>query len=281
MKKFLCAVDFSRGSVHALDYAIWMAKPFGADVELIWVDNSAESSGLAAISRDLRLEVKKQFDELIAASHQQHPEINLSYKLKRGKVYQEIAGYARSEGIDLIIAGSHGVSGFEQYWIGSNAYRIVSYAPVPTITIRTSYDISRPLRRIVLPIDSTPETLLKIEVAAMFARTFRAEVHVVALFSTTLRSLGKKVESNAEAACRMLKKEGLATFCESRSGENITHSTITFAEEVDADMIAIMTEKGTAQSSILLGHYAQQLINNAPVPVLSINAGIKSSKHES
>lgn len=273
MKKILCAVDFSAGSLHALDYAIKLACIFPADIEMVWVDNSTEASRLAAISRDVRLEVKKQFDELVEDKKGSCKNVSLSYKLKKGKVYQEIASLARAGNADLIVAGSHGVSGFEQHWIGSNAYRIVSHAPVPVITVRSSYEVSRGFNKIVLPIDSTSETKLKVPFTTSLAKEFGASIMVLALFSTNLRSLQRKVESNADAACKMIESEGVKVSCNKRSSGNITKSTIEFADEMDADMIAIMTEKESSSSSVFLGHYAQQMVNNSPVPVLSINAG--------
>jgi len=39
-----------------------------------------------------------------------------------------------------------------------------------------------------------------------------------------------------------------------------------------AEMIAITTEQETALSSVLLGQYAQHMVNNSPVPVLTINS---------
>ena len=38
-------------------------------------------------------------------------------------------------GAGLIITGSHGISGFEEYWIGSNAFKIVTYATCPVVTV--------------------------------------------------------------------------------------------------------------------------------------------------
>jgi hypothetical protein len=69
---------------------------------------------------------------------------------------------AKMTDADLIIAGTHGVTGFEQYWIGSNAYRIVSYAPCPVITVRFDFDFDNDIRNVVLPIDATPDTRQKV-----------------------------------------------------------------------------------------------------------------------
>jgi nucleotide-binding universal stress UspA family protein len=272
MKKILCAVDFSTGSLHALDYAVKMACRLEAEVEMVWVDNTAEASSLTAISKDLRLEVKKQFEELMSERQQACSSIKIEYKLKKGKVYREVSALASAGKADLIVAGSHGVSGFEQHWIGSNAFRIVSRAPVPVITVPLNYDIQRPVNKIVLPMDSTADTRLKVPVVIRFAKAFGAEMIVLALSSTDLLSLQKKVESNAAWACNEIEKAGQKASCERRKGKNITQTTIEFATETDADLIAIMTEKDSSTSSLMLGQYARQMVNNASVPVLSVNA---------
>lgn len=271
MKKILCAVDFSTGSIHALDYAVKIACHLKAEIEMVWVDNTVESSGLTAISKELRLEAKKQFEDLMSRHQKDCHQIRTSYKLKKGKVYREVASLAATGNADLIVAGSHGVSGFEQHWIGSNAYRIVSHAPVPVITVQQDYDIQRPIRKVILPIDSTADTLLKVPATLRFAQAFQSEIIVLALFSTDLSSLQKKVESNATRACAEIEKAGQKVSCDRRKGKNITLTTIEYATESDADLIAIMTEKESGSSTIMLGQFARQMVNNAPLPVLSVN----------
>lgn len=271
MKKIICALDFSTGALHALDYAFMVANAFEADIDMVWVDFAADASNLPAISRDLRLEVKRQFDEIMSARNKDLKSGNLSFKLKKGKVYQEVAAYAKAEQADLIIAGSHGVSGYEQFWIGSNAYRIVSYAPCPVITVRAAFDFSKGIQRIIMPIDSTSETITKVPFTAMLAREFGAEIHILALHSTPLVSLQKKVGRTVAEVAKLLKKGGIRHKEAAVQSDNITTAAIDYAVENKADLISIMTEKENSAANIMLGPYAQQMVNNAPIPVLSIN----------
>ena len=52
--------------------------------------------------------------------------------------------------------------------------------------------------------------------------------------------------------------------------KNVTQSTIDYAHSVNADMIAIMTEQESNLTSLILGNYAQQMINQSDIPVLSV-----------
>jgi nucleotide-binding universal stress UspA family protein len=57
-----------------------------------------------------------------------------------------------------------------------------------------------------------------------------------------------------------------------KESENITRTTIDYAESESADLIAIMTEQETTTANIFLGPYAQQMVNHSPVPVLSMRS---------
>ncbi len=39
---------------------------------------------------------------------------------------------------------------------------------------------------------------------------------------------------------------------------------------IDADLIAIMSEQNKKHSSLLLGPFAQQMVNHSPVPIISL-----------
>ena len=53
--------------------------------------------------------------------------------------------------------------------------------------------------------------------------------------------------------------------------DNLTLETIDYAKKIKANLISIMTEQETSPFNLLIGPYAQQMVNNSPIPVLSIN----------
>ena len=54
----------------------------------------------------------------------------------RGSPSMEIAGYAQSEKIDLIIMGTHGRSPMAHLLMGSVAEKVVRKAPCPVLIVR-------------------------------------------------------------------------------------------------------------------------------------------------
>ena len=52
--------------------------------------------------------------------------------------------------------------------------------------------------------------------------------------------------------------------------DNVTVDTLAYAETVNADMIAIMTEQESTFSNLLMGSFAQQMITQSRIPVLTV-----------
>lgn len=272
MNQIIVAIDFSKSSLHALKYAIFLANQMKSNVMMVWVDNLVTSESVFSdIGADTRDDAKKNLEEIL----EQHKNLlstgELTYKLRRGKVYYEMAQHARQTEARLIVTGTHGVSGFDEFLIGSNAYRIVSNAPCPVVTIRPHYDFSRGVNNIVLPIDETKNSCQKAPFAAMMAKTFGATIHILSLYSTPLKAFNQKVDNCVADVRKNFAEQGIQCTVESVIAENVSHSTLEFAERIGAEMIAITTEPETTLSNLILGQYAQHMVNNSPIPVLTIN----------
>jgi nucleotide-binding universal stress UspA family protein len=273
MKQLLVAFDFSHNAHTALNYAINFANKTRSPLGLVWVDSSHTPDNLLNIDYELRIEIKDHFQEIEQKYGPMLEHGKLEVILRKGKVYNELAMVARKLDADIIFAGTHGVSGYEQYWIGSNAYRIVTNAPCPVITIRGDYECRGCVRKILLPIDSTAETKQKLPFAAGIAGFFDAEVHLLVLYNSPISVIRKRMYSYAEDASKFLEEKGIKHIIKELESDKISSAILDYATEIDADLISIMTEQGTTTAHKFLGPYAQQLINNSVVPVLSIQSG--------
>jgi len=240
---------------------------------MLWVNNPNTTKTILSsdLSDDLLEEVEHQFSRLIAKYSPQLPESKIDYIIREGKVYKEVVNQAKESDVWLIVAGTHGSSGFEELWMGSNAFRIVSAAPCPVITIRTGIPIERHLERIVMPIDSTPETRQKVPIVCDLAAMFNAEVHILTMFTTNVSEVRSLVKSYTKQAAEYFKKYKVNTKIVEIESDNITTETIDYAKKNDANLICIMTEMEKTASNLWLGPYSQQMVHHSPIPVLSIH----------
>ncbi len=274
MKKVvLAAIDFSKGSMHAFKYAIRIANKVDANVLLVWVDKLKNSDSVYLdSSSNPRNEAKRRFEELIKKYESKLTGGKFSYKLRSGKVYKEIVTQAKYNDSYIMVVGTHGTSGFEEFWIGSTAYKIVTYSPCPVITIRYGGDSKKTIKKIVLPIDSTRQTCQKVPFIADIAKMHDAEVHVVGLYSSSVKTIRTFVDGYTDQVTKYFDEKEIKYVVKKIDVDNITNSTIDYAKEINADLIAIMTEQEPTAANILLGAYAQQMVNHSPIPVLSIHA---------
>lgn len=272
MKQIIVATDFSKCSIHALEYAIRLSNTLKTNILMVWVDSDRTEESVLSPTDISRKEITSLFDQLIEKYGPQLKHGEMTYKIRKGKVHAEVANQAKYSDAMIVIAGTHGVSGFEEFWIGSNAYRIVIHAPCPVITVRTSYDSDSGINRIVIPIDSTLETRQKIPFSTKLAKYFNAEVHVLSLYTTSIRAVRNKVDNYSKQVAKYLEDENVKYTIEAVEAENVTNCTIDYAKKVDADIIAIMTEQETTTANLFLGAYAQQMVNHSPIPVLNVHA---------
>ena len=158
MQPLIVAVDFSNTSIHAMEYAISLANKMRSDIHLVWVDKiNSQESVYPDTSNENRQEAKKRFDELCAQySKKLDKGITMDFKLKKGRIYREVDNMAKLVDAELIVTGAHGISGYEEFWIGSNAYKIVTYATNPVITVRHDFPIRNNVERILVPLDGSP-----------------------------------------------------------------------------------------------------------------------------
>jgi len=273
MANIIAAIDFSDCSVNALEHAISIASHGALDVHMIWVNNPSitKTTIYSDSSAELIDEIRKQFGNLVEKYGPMLTDSKLDFVIREGKVYRELIDEAKEMESICIVLGTHGVSGFEQFWIGSNANKLISLAPCPVITIRAGIDVKHNLNCILMPIDSTLDTRQKVPFTAYLARLFDAEMYVLSIYASKYKSIQKRVDEYTDQVCEYLEDEGIKFHRDVLSCENLTTGTIEYAKRVRANLISIMTEQETSPFNLILGPYAQQMVNNSPVPVLSIN----------
>ncbi len=273
MKTIISAVDFSDCSINALEHTVSIARHSGSNLLMLWVNNPYTTKTILSsdMSDDLVEEVEHQFTKLINKYGPELPDTKIDYIIREGKVYKEVVNQARESEAWLIVAGTHGSSGFEELWMGSNANRIVTAAPCPIITIRTGVEIGRNLKTIVMPMDNTMETRQKVSFTCELAQAFDAEVHILAIFTTVIDEIRDKVQIYAKQAAKYLKESGVKHLIVEMEAENLSTTTIEYAKKIDANLISIMTEQEKTAINLWLGPYAQQMVHHSPIPVLSIH----------
>lgn len=269
MKHIIVPIDFSKESINGLRLAITFANRFNCDIQMVYVQKYPTDLTPGRFEEEHR-HAEKMFEELVAEySPKMLVSDNLTFIVKKGKIYSEVVNQAHAFEDSTIICSTHGASGFEEFFIGSNAFRIISATECPVITIRHG-SMPRDIQKIILPIDISTDTRQKVPVTAEIARTFNAEVHVIAVATIQTDEIDLKLNAYTKQVCSYLKDRDIRFQTASLRGDNITNITIEYALDVNADLVSIMTEQNIALSDFVLGSYAQQMLSKSPIPVLSV-----------
>ena len=271
MNTIVVAIDFSECSINAFLHALSIAQKCSSDLMLVWVAKPVSDKDKFEDPKDPTREVKAQFDDLINKYKHELPNNKIDYKIRTGKVYKEIADEARESNAMLVMTGTHGATVFVEFWIGSNANRIVSLSPCPVITIRGGINIHKPLSKIVLPIDSSMETRQKATFTAYLAKQHDAEVYILSLYTTKVKAMRQNVDLYSEQVANYMEEMGIKYNVSSVVADNISDAMIEYAKKVDANLISMMTHQETNTINLWMGPYAQQTVNRSPIPVLSIH----------
>ena len=138
LNSILVPIDFSRISQKALDYAVPLAKQFGAKITLLHaIEPPPYSIDLTYVPMGEGFPtgpMKKELDAL--AKKVIEPELLKDVIVEVGTAFEVITNVARDFKADLIVITTHGRTGLKHVFMGSTAERVVRHAPCPVLVVR-------------------------------------------------------------------------------------------------------------------------------------------------
>jgi nucleotide-binding universal stress UspA family protein len=269
----LTPVDFSETSMQALDCAIFMAKIFKAKLSLVHVMEplryADEFTGTTMIDTSIDKHINQKLNELANLIHLNHGILKPDTILEEGNISDTIVETAETIKADIIVMGTHGTSGWAEFFIGSNTYKVVTQSTCPVLSVQ-HHAPKRGFRKIVLPIDDSIPSRQKVIHAVEFAKHYGSIIHVVGLITVDEPEVHKKFDIMMNQVNEYLKKNDVPFENKILMGSNIAKMAMKYASDVEADLIMIMTEQEESVTGFIVGPYAQQVVNHSPIPVLSI-----------
>ncbi len=271
MKNIIVGIDFSPNSINALKHAVAISLKSGGALHLVWVKSPSTTRIIDTdIKENISQIVQTKLSELLKDCKAEAPKSEARSVILEGKPANEMIKYASNLTDSLIVIGTHGASGFEEMFVGSNAFKIVSMSPVPVMVLREGIQINRDLTQILVPIDTSFETLQKMKYAIKFAKAFSAKILLLGVISEQPET--KHIVSvQLGHAMRMLEQANIRhdwTSIEIKG--NISKEVVDFAKKLDVNLMIIMREEEQEFSDFWLGTTTRQILNSTPMPLLII-----------
>jgi nucleotide-binding universal stress UspA family protein len=138
LKNILVPHDFSDTSDAAMQYAVALARAFGARLQVLHVSEKArlDMSTAFPLKSDLSIEdeIREHLSKIM--STRDFRELKPEFEVRTGTPYLEIVRYAKDRNVDLIVMGTHGRGFVAHAVMGSVAEKVVRHAPCPVLTVR-------------------------------------------------------------------------------------------------------------------------------------------------
>lgn len=275
IKNILVPTDFSGLSVNALTTAVAMCKRHDATLHLLHVVETRfliapPEANMAAIYVIPQLEKTgaEQLD-LLEKKIKAKQNVTIKTHIEFGVPSNSIRDKAIDLNCDLIVMGTHGASGFREFFIGSNAYSVIKNTSIPVLTIPGNKKV-RDFRKILFPVRRNKGVLHKFNFIEPIIEKNNAELIIVGL--SIAGEIDQPYDSNEEMK-QFSQILGLANtdfttqFFVCR---NYARKVLEVAKKEKVDLIVINASLDYKWRQFFVGPYTQQVINHAKIPVLSI-----------
>jgi len=276
MKRILVPTDFSSFALDASKTAAEIAKKH--DAEIIFLHVVAlpsyetgvlpyqDAQNIAENLFILKL-VRKNFEKLFASDFLKG--VKVVEAISYSAVYDSITENTKKHGVDLIVMGTHGTSGYvNDYFIGSNTDKVIRKSEVPVIAVK-SFSKSD-FKKVLFAGDFSDSLEKNFEPIKSFANSYDAEImllHVVTKgdFYYTAPMM-KRIDEFA-------KKNNLNKYsCHVFNAESVQQGINEFAQLNGADLIATITSGRRGLSRLLNGSVTEDVLHKVELPVLTIKA---------
>lgn len=277
MKKILVPTDFSDNAAAAYDYAALLAEKTSATIYLLHIldiphaagplpdaDNKATADVhyMMEVMKLIKLRIEKLKNNKVFKSAKVVDIIEI------GNVPSKICLAAKKYKADIIVMGTHGVSGFQESFIGSNAERVIRNAAIPVLSVKNRMKNSK-ISTIVFASDFSKETELVLPAISKIAEIFKARLILMKIVTMVDFQSSHETEKQVEEFRKKNKLFNYSTqiYYAYSKEEGIRN----FSENAGADLIALGTHGRHGLAHFFKGSVAEEVVNHASLPVLTLN----------
>ncbi len=276
MKSILVPTDFSEQANFALDLAKQLAKKHGASIQLLHIVEQPGSHYLTPVTGGgqdqmdnvyvLRLieKVKAQLRNITNELSQQN--IQATYQIKIGNPFKHISSQIKDEDFDLIVMGTQGISGIDEVMVGSNTEKVIRHASCPVVTLKAKVELEN-IKELVFALSYFDQSDHLANRLKEIQKMFSAKVHLVTINTPGNFLIERNVAKslNEFIKTHQIEDYTINIYSDITEEEGILH----FAEDRNAQAIAMATHGRTGISHLLAGSLSEDLVNHSILPVVT------------
>ena len=275
IRSILVPVDFSQVALNALETAVAISKRQLTTLTLIHiVENTfrlvAPEAGAVPgnILPELIRKANEGLNDLAKNLRTEH-DLVVNHIVQSGNPADEICSWAHQKEVDLIVMGTHGASGLREFFMGSNAYRVVKNAPCPVMTIPGTRTWTN-FKKILFPIRMIPNALDKYDVLRPIVRKNNSTLLITGIVKHRDQSGYTEMRKLVDAVRKKIDEDHVTCKSEVLYSEDLAKQVLKVSADEKPDLIVITATLDSSLKDFFLGPYTQDIVNHSRFPVLSI-----------
>ncbi len=272
MKTIIVPVDFSIYSENALKVAAQIAKKENAtivavhmmglsDANLTKETNSMEGVFFIKLTQ-------KRFSEFLDKDYLEG--VTVQQAVKNYKIFSELDDVAKEHQADLIVMGSHGSSGLQEVFVGSNTEKVVRTASVPVLVIKNDQEFTS--TKGVFACDFKSESLEVFKKAIHLFKRLGIDTQLVYInLPGEYYKSTKQIEQQIVEFLVHLDKsydiypEDITIYAD----YSVEEGVFNYAKKIQAGIIGIPTHGRRGLAHFFSGSISEDIMNHSELPVIT------------
>jgi len=273
MKSILVPVDFSKQAEYAAKVAASIAKQTNSKIFLLHmlelpsgvIDPSSFGTSNNAPTTLLFLKrAHEKFEEFKKLPFLEGVEVEDSVNFH--KAYDGILDESKKHQADLIVMGSQGASGLEEFLVGSNTEKVVRNSEIPVLVVKKDVDEFN-IKNIVFASNFKTNNRSAFQKILNFTLLFNAKLHLLKI--NTIHNFETTKESS-DAIRSFIDGFDLGDFTLNIYNDiSVESGILNFSKLIDADLIVLNTHGRRGLAHLFSGSIGEDLANHAKLPVVT------------
>ncbi len=252
--------DFTEKAEYALLHAINYGNIIQRDIILLHI-----------VKKDKEVEqAQKLLNEKIA-EYKKDAKVNIHALVKPGNIFTTITDVINEREAILAVMGTHGRKGLQKL-LGSWALKVITGSTAPFIVVQAPpRDTEKQVKEIIVPIDFRIENKQKLTWVSFLSKLFHTKFYLCYVEDPD-RIAKKRIYGNIKVAIDFMEEKGIPYDIKKLEGNDLSESTVEFANNIGAAMIMITTTRNPKTLDYMFGADEQKIIaNKYEIPVMTIN----------
>lgn len=297
-------IDGSAFSRDAVFQGLRLANKNGAQLRLVRVApmpvlvGGPETAGLENTGWKMESENIHQQLYQLAAECRANSGVEVTATVEDGPIADALRGHALRHKVELIVMATHARQGLARIWLGSIADRLIRETGLPVLVVRppsitTEMNSGPCFKRIVVALDGSALAERSLRPALRLAHLEGAEVTLLRIVPLEKNiphgelhsSIGlarasevQKAEFYLTGLELMLAERHLTIHARVIVAADVPSAILSFAEQYNADLIAIATHGRGGLARVMIGSVADRLVSDGVISVLAIHPEERRAK---